>query len=86
MAKDFKELSKENWVPNMGTVTNDSIKTGCLQRIADASELMASNFIALQNDRDYYKRRLNEESESGERMARRIRALQGVITKMKKKK
>jgi hypothetical protein len=67
-----------------GPVNLEDVKIGCLQRIADATEAMAKNYQHLINDRDFYKRRYEEEKALGERMARRISALRGVITKMKK--
>jgi len=83
--KSFKAKSKENWEPANGPITNEQIKVGCLQRIADATELMANNYQTLINERDRYKRNWEYQKEESERMARRISALQGVITRMKKK-
>lgn len=80
----LKELSKNNF--DAGTNNSlECINTGSLQRIADATEKMASNYIALENDRNYYKRRYEEKQSECERMARRIFALKGVITKQKNK-
>ena len=61
------------------------LSLGCLQRIADATEKMAGNYTQLQSDRDWFKSRNEELRKSNSRMARRIAALQGVITKLKKK-
>lgn len=87
---DIKQATKTNWVTDAtnqsGYPGHENIKLGCLQRIADATEAMAANFIKLQNDVDYYKRRYTEESEAGQRLARRNAALRGVINRMKKKK
>lgn len=83
--KYYKEQSRLNWYTEDEKLSLEQINTGALLRIADATEKMASNYIALQNDRDYYKRRYQEEQASKERMSRRINALKGVITKMKKK-
>lgn len=82
--QSFREQSRNNFQPVVGPPTNDQIKVGCLQRIADATELMAKNYIFMQNELDRYKRWYEQERKSGERMARRIAALQGVITKKKK--
>ena len=84
MSKSFKEHSRENWHAANGPITNEQLKVGCLQRIADATEVMAANYVRMQNNLDQYKRWYNREKESGQRMARRISALQGVITRMKK--
>lgn len=48
-----------------GNATEGEINAGSLQRIADATEIMAGNFIALQNDRDLYKRWYNEQRAAG---------------------
>lgn len=85
MSNTFKDQSRVSWQPKENRqVTNEEINTGCLQRIADATEAMAQGYIALQNQRDQYKRWYEQKSKESERMARRIAALQGVITKLKK--
>lgn len=77
-----REQSKMEWE---GRGTAEDLQLGCLQRIADASEKMAGNYIQLQNDRDWYKKRYYEQQESMNKLHRTISALKGVITKMKKK-
>jgi hypothetical protein len=74
MKQNFRELSKKNWLPKdkERSPTDEELKTGCLQRIADAAELMATNFLKLQSDNEYYKKRvqtLHEELESTKRSA-----------------
>lgn len=83
--KSFREESKLDY----GRVTdanlnNDELQLGAILRIADATESMAQNYVRLQNERDRYERWYKDSKASGERMARRIAALRGVITKMKK--
>jgi hypothetical protein len=77
-----RELSKKDWQSDNPM---EGINSGSLQRIADATEKMAVNFVQLQNERDLYKRWYEGEKKSSQRMANRIRSLQGVITKLKKK-
>lgn len=79
----FRQLSKQDFTPKETNL--ESLNTGSLQRIADATELMAKNFIAMQNDLDYYKRRYNECRGREDKLYRQISALKGVITKLKKK-
>jgi phage shock protein A len=67
-------------------ITRDELKVGCLQRIADATEAMAKNHVALQNDCDRYKRWFTEENERRLKLERSNAALRGQITKLKKKK
>lgn len=78
----IREISKRNW---NGDNSHRDIDSGSLQRIADATEIMAQNFIQLQNDRDMYKRWWKEQQEESARLSRRVSALQGVITKLKNK-
>lgn len=64
--------------------TNEDINSGSLQRIADAVEKMAGNYTQLQNDRDYYRTLAADKSKAIEKLSRKISALKGVITKLKK--
>lgn len=82
--KTFKEISKGDWHAANGPVSNEQIKIGALQRIADASEIMAQNHIRLQNERDQYKRWYEEERKRCEKLKRSNAGLQGVITKLKR--
>ncbi len=59
------------------------INTGSLQRIADATEKMASSYDSLRNDRDMYCRWYKEGREAIAKLERRNAALKGVITKLK---
>ena len=79
----LRELSKQEFT-NDGTI--EAISTGALQRIADATELMAKNYIKLQDDAAMYKRWYNESKEQKEKLYRQISALKGVITKLKNKR
>lgn len=75
------ERSKSNF--EVKQFTFEEVQTGCLQRIADATEKMAQNYDSLIRDRDWYKKRFNELIEDNKRMAKRIAAYQGVIKRMK---
>jgi len=57
----------------------------CLQRIADAAELMAKNHAQLVRERDDYERRLRTIRGEVNRLDRSNAALRGVITRMKRK-
>jgi hypothetical protein len=76
-----REQSRKEWA---GTDTVEDINSGCFQRIADACEKMAGNHIALQNDLDLYKRWYTEAMNKNDILQRRINAMKGVITKLKK--
>jgi hypothetical protein len=77
---NFREVSKQNFTSDN---TIEHINAGSLQRIADATELMAKNYLQLQSDRDLYKRWYNESSAQKAKLYRQISALRGVITKLK---
>lgn len=80
----FRDMSKTNYTVNR-LATNEDVNTGSLQRIADATELMASNYLRLQADLNMYKKWHKESQEGEAKMVRRISALQGVITRLKNK-
>ena len=83
--ENFKESSRRNWRAK-GGVDPDSaqLMVGCLQRIADSVELMAKSYQSIINDRDYFKRRLEEETRACERLNRRNAALRGHLRRCKK--
>lgn len=77
-----RDASRQNW---SSSNTVEEINSGCLQRIADATEKMAMNYTTLLNERDRYYKWYMEQQEVKEKLYRRISALKGVITRMKKK-
>lgn len=79
---NLREASKQNW--NADRSITD-INAGSLQRIADATEKMAGNYISLQNDLERYKKWHSERSAEVISLGRVNKALRGVITKFKKK-
>lgn len=81
--ENFRKLSKNGWT---GENTAGNINIGSLQRIADATEKMAADYTALQNDRDMYKRRNDDYEKKNAALHRKISALRGVITKLKQNK
>ena len=56
-----------------------------MQRMASSLEKIAGDRVALERDRDYYKRRFEEAQACSERLWRRVTALKGVITRLKKR-
>lgn len=81
--KNYRDATKANWGTSDDKLTLEQVNTGCLLRIADAIEKMASNYQRMENELAMYKRRHNEEKEYKERHWRTIRAMKGVITKLK---
>lgn len=93
MAKqiDYIEASRLEWCNTVsdndsGYPGDEKIKMACLQRIANATESMCKNYLSLQNQYDYMKKRKNEVEEENKRMARRIAGLKGYIKRLKKTK
>lgn len=79
----LREASSASWSAST-TPTVEQINAGSLQRIADATEVVAKGYIALRDRADFYERRWREEKDSNENLVRRINSLRGVITRMKK--
>lgn len=84
MGESLRDASRRAFVTTDHTATHQEIRTGCLQRIADATEVAAKNNNALIEDRDMYKRWYEEGQAAVRRLERRNRALRGVITRLKR--
>lgn len=81
---NFKEASRKEWFSPSGEINSrEEINTGSLQRIADATEKMASNYIQLQNDRDRYKKLYEEKVDLVCRLNRTISGLRGYLNRKK---
>lgn len=77
-----REQSKKDWESRD---TSEDLQLGCLQRIADATEKMASNYQRMEKDLAMYKRWYKEKCETVNNRDRSISSLRGQITKLKKK-
>ena len=82
----LRDASRRNFSTRESRADHQEINTGSLQRIADAVEKMAANYDNLSANRDYWKRRAEENRECSQRLMRRVTALRGVITRMKRQK
>lgn len=80
---NMREASKKEWTSDD---TREDINAGSFQRIADACELMARNHAALIAERDRYERWHKEEQARRQVLERRLIALRGVVTKLKRRK
>ena len=78
---ETKRESSRKALTSLGT--EEDIRTGCLQRIADGVEKMTEGWIRLTESRELYKKWYEEERLCAAKMSRRIIALQGVITRLK---
>lgn len=84
--KNYRDESRTNWGTSQECSLNlDQINTGAILRIADATEVMAKHHQDLINDRDWYKKRYEEGLEDLKKLDRKITAMKGVITKLKRK-
>lgn len=89
--KDYswKKQSKRNWVStdpfgNEIQPQNNEIKIGCLQRIADACELMSNNYSSIIADRNLYKSWYESGKARIKQLERKNAALRGHIGRMKR--
>lgn len=84
--RSFKEDSRQPWGydGDKRTSTLEEVNTGCLQRIADATEVMAKNYLQMQSDLNYYKKRSEDLQKRVESRDNTIKSLKGHITRLKK--
>ena len=83
----YRKLSLENWGCDEGVgLTVEQINCGALLRIADATEKMAQRHTELIDRANRLQRDYDRACERNARQERRIAALRGVITKMRKAK
>lgn len=87
MGLDYRQRSRESWgVSAPGTsLSTEAITLGCMQRIADATELMAKDRLRMENDLAWYKKRYDELRAENKRMANRINGFKGYIKGLKRK-
>lgn len=88
MRKNFREESRKNYHTDLDENVGfscEQLQTGALLRIADATELMAQKYQKLINERDMWKNMYEVEWGSHRYTVRQIRALRGVITKLRKR-
>lgn len=87
MPKSLIEHSRTEWTPKGDDGSypgNERVTIGCLQRIANATELMSKNYVAMQNDLERYKRWYNDEQNRRKKLERSNAALSGHIKRLKK--
>jgi len=78
----LRNKSKRLFASNENTIEN--INCGSLQRIADATEIMATNYKKLQSDLDWYKRRCSELREELISAIKSRNTYKGLYNKLKK--
>ena len=82
------ERSKRDW---SSSDTIEHLQFGCMQRIADACELMAEGHLTMAKsyrelieERDRYARLFRAQQDEIYRLSRRCAALQGWVTRLKR--
>lgn len=85
MGKNLKDVSKGQWGTIGDNPTTQEIQTGCLQRIADATELMAKNHAQLQKDAEYWKTQYYHELNRREAWQRSATSYKAHFTRLKNK-
>ena len=83
--RTLTERSKAEYGTRGDVPATDELQTGCLQRIAAATEVMAQNYQQLINNRDWYRQRWQEECRRREELKRSNAALRGVVTRLKRR-
>lgn len=86
MSKTFKDWSKDNWSrTDQSPANNEQLQIGCLQRIADATELMAKSHSHLIQEAERYKKWYYEERAKIESLRRSIVTHKANYTRLKNK-
>lgn len=84
--KNWRAKSRLDWITNPGssaTTITEQVTIGSLQRIADATELMAGNYTKMQRDLDYYMKREVALLEQNRKLRGQLSAQKGLVTKAK---
>jgi len=81
----WKDQSRKNWrsIETDESSIREQATVGALMRIADATEIMAGNFIQLQKDRDYWKEQYNRANAERLSLKATVKSLRGWNTRYK---
>lgn len=88
--KNYREQSRLNWVPAAtgdnpnATVTDEQLRIGCLQRIADATEKMTKGYTSLEEELNIYKQYHAFDAAYIKKLEKANAALRGHVKRMKK--
>jgi hypothetical protein len=87
MSDTYRKASRMDWQVAGAdeNLTTHHLSLGCLQRIADATEVMAKNNQGLLNERDQARKSRDYWQAEYDSIARRLIAARGQITKLKKR-
>lgn len=82
----YRDEAKKNWHRGDGGAPDlEQLKFGALQRIADALEVSVREHEQLKRSHEWYKECYDKHIKKIATLERRVAALRGVITKMKRK-
>lgn len=87
--KSYRQESKSDWgvsVSDNYKMNDEQLKLGALLRIADATELMAKNYLRLQADNEMLRRWHENEKAQVAKLQRQVNAYKGIVKKLKAKK
>lgn len=84
MFKSWRDSSKEGWGCTDRQPTLEQINTGCLMRIADATEKMAQRHIELIEQRDRFERFYRAEQKRTAHLEHSNAALRGHLKRAKR--
>lgn len=85
MSGTYIEESKRGWYSTSDKPTTEQLQLGCLQRIAAATESMAKHNDQLVRERDGARADRDYWQDEAERMTRRLNAMKGQVTKLRRK-
>lgn len=84
--RSFKDESRKNWgISDNSELDRDQIQLGAILRIADATERMCLDREKLERDYQYMRKQRDRYRDLLDKERRRVTALKGVITRMKRK-
>jgi hypothetical protein len=84
--KYIRDLSRTGWTAEADSYPGTEIvQLGCLQRIADSTEKMASNYTQLQNDLDWYKRQYAQQKDEIQHLRNSRAGYIAALTRLKNK-
>lgn len=87
MSEPWMDESRKRWCRGDDLCPSETqLVVGCLQRIADATEVMSQRHVELIRQRDFYEQAYRRQLERATWLERRNAALRGVITRMKRQR
>lgn len=81
--KDYRIESKARYGTEGENLTLNQINTGCMQRIADAVEIMVADRVKLERDLTYYKERCKSNQNTIEALRNKVIGMSGARTRYK---